>query len=242
MPRWSRWWMTMRRRPRGRKGELRARGRTSCSPTMPRTSTSGVGAREGGWVWGAGCGGLGGGFPAASVLPPLAPPHTHYVLAGSVFWLPYLPASPMSPIRLERLEFLISRRPELLNSVMLRQNPHNVAEWHKRVKLFDGNPTKQVGFTSFLPHTRVLPTLSPTPLNIHTISYFLLPSQILTYTEAVKTVDIDKAIGKPHSLWCAFAKFYERHGDVPNGRVVFEKAIQVRCRMRDRGGEKRGGR
>ena len=133
----------------------------------------------------------------------------------------------MSPIRLERLEFLISRRPELLNSVMLRQNPHNVAEWHKRVKLFDGNPTKQVGFTSFLPHTRVLPTLSPTPLNIHTISYFLLPSQILTYTEAVKTVDIDKAIGKPHSLWCAFAKFYERHGDVPNGRVVFEKAIQV---------------
>jgi predicted GH43/DUF377 family glycosyl hydrolase len=40
-------------------------------------------------------------------------------------------------------------------------------------------------------------------------------------------VDIDKAIGKPHSLWCAFAKFYERHGDVPNARVVFEKAVQV---------------
>ena len=198
-----------------------------------RCGGPGGGLGVGGWVWGAGrrvSGGKRRG-PGLStrpcVLPPLAPPHTHYVLAGSVFWLPYLPASPMSPIRLERLEFLISRRPELLNSVMLRQNPHNVAEWHKRVKLFDGNPTKQVGFTSFLPHTRVLPTLSPTPLNIHTISYFLLPSQILTYTEAVKTVDIDKAIGKPHSLWCAFAKFYERHGDVPNGRVVFEKAIQV---------------
>jgi pre-mRNA-splicing factor SYF1 len=27
---------------------------------------------------------------------------------------------------------------------MLRQNPHNVAEWHKRVKLFAGDPTKQV--------------------------------------------------------------------------------------------------
>ncbi len=46
--------------------------------------------------------------------------------------------------RLARLEYLISRRPELLNSVMLRQNPHNVAEWHKRVKLFEGNPTKQI--------------------------------------------------------------------------------------------------
>ena len=41
---------------------------------------------------------------------------------------------------------------------MLRQNPHAVHEWHKRVKLFTGNPTKQ----------------------------------ILTYTEAVKTVDPDK--------------------------------------------------
>ena len=38
-------------------------------------------------------------------------------------------------LRLARLEFLIARRPELLNSVMLRQNPHNVSEWHKRVKV-----------------------------------------------------------------------------------------------------------
>ena len=29
-------------------------------------------------------------------------------------------------LRLERLEWLIARRPELLSSVMLRQNPHNV--------------------------------------------------------------------------------------------------------------------
>lgn len=43
-----------------------------------------------------------------------------------------------------------------------------------------------------------------------------------------QTVDVEKALGKPHSLWCAFAKFYERHGDVPNARVIFEKAVQVR--------------
>jgi pre-mRNA-splicing factor SYF1 len=30
-------------------------------------------------------------------------------------------------LRLERLEWLYSERPKLLNSVMLRQNPHNVA-------------------------------------------------------------------------------------------------------------------
>lgn len=40
-------------------------------------------------------------------------------------------------------------------------------------------------------------------------------------------MDPDKAIGKPHSLWCAFAKFYERHGDVPNARIIFQKATEV---------------
>ncbi|MCL7025668.1 hypothetical protein MKW94_007057 [Papaver nudicaule] len=47
-------------------------------------------------------------------------------------------------LRLARLEHLTDRRPELLNSVLLRQNPHNVAEWHKRVELFEGNPAKQI--------------------------------------------------------------------------------------------------
>jgi hypothetical protein len=60
--------------------------------------------------------------------------------------------------RLARLEHLMDRRPELLSSVMLRQNPHNVHEWHKRVKLFEGNPMRQ----------------------------------IITFTEAVKTVDVEK--------------------------------------------------
>jgi pre-mRNA-splicing factor SYF1 len=32
---------------------------------------------------------------------------------------------------------------------------------------------------------------------------------ITTYTEAVQTVDPKIASGKPHTLWCEFAKFYE---------------------------------
>jgi pre-mRNA-splicing factor SYF1 len=40
-------------------------------------------------------------------------------------------------------------------------------------------------------------------------------------------VDADRAIGKPHSLWCTFAKLYERHGDIANARIIFEKAVQV---------------
>lgn len=51
-------------------------------------------------------------------------------------------------LRLARFEELIARRPLLLNSVLLRQNPHNVHEWHKRVKLYEGNP-RQVTLTAF---------------------------------------------------------------------------------------------
>lgn len=42
-------------------------------------------------------------------------------------------------MRLARIEFLMDKRPLLLNSVVLRQNPHNVHEWHKRAKLFKEN-------------------------------------------------------------------------------------------------------
>ncbi|KND00377.1 mRNA splicing protein SYF1 [Spizellomyces punctatus DAOM BR117] len=39
-------------------------------------------------------------------------------------------------LRLARFEKLMERRPFLVNDVILRQNPHNVAEWEKRVDLW----------------------------------------------------------------------------------------------------------
>ncbi|KAF7801355.1 pre-mRNA-splicing factor SYF1 [Senna tora] len=102
-------------------------------------------------------------------------------------------------LRLARFDHLLNRRPELANSVLLRQNPHNVEQWHRRLKLFEGNPTKQ----------------------------------ILTYTEAVRTVDPMKAVGKPHTLWVAFAKLYENHKDLANARVIFDKAVQVNYKTVD---------
>jgi hypothetical protein len=38
-----------------------------------------------------------------------------------------------------------------------------------------------------------------------------------------------QAVGKPHTLWIAFATFYEKHGDIANARVIFDKASQVGC-------------
>ncbi len=42
-----------------------------------------------------------------------------------------------------------------------------------------------------------------------------------------------QAVGKPHTLWVAFAKFYERHGDIANARVIFDKATQVELKYMD---------
>ena len=96
-------------------------------------------------------------------------------------------------LRLARLEHLMQRRPELLSSIMLRQNPHNVHEWVKRVGLFEGDPTRQV----------------------------------LTFTEAVKTISPERSVGRLHTLWIAFARFYEAHDDVANARAIFERATAV---------------
>ncbi|CAJ0575897.1 unnamed protein product, partial [Mesorhabditis spiculigera] len=40
---------------------------------------------------------------------------------------------------MERYEHLLARRPLLVNSVMLRQNPHNTHEWLNRVQLYEGH-------------------------------------------------------------------------------------------------------
>lgn len=97
-------------------------------------------------------------------------------------------------LKMARFEDLMDRRPLLLNSVLLRQNPHNVAEWHKRVQLYEGKP--------------------------HEI--------INTYTEAVQTVDPKLAVGKLHTLWVDFAKFYEKNKQIDDSRIVFEKGTQVK--------------
>jgi pre-mRNA-splicing factor SYF1 len=43
----------------------------------------------------------------------------------------------------------------------------------------------------------------------------------------VTTVDPQKATGKPHTLWVSFARFYEKHGDMANARVIFEKGTSI---------------
>jgi len=41
-----------------------------------------------------------------------------------------------SDLRIARYENLIARQPLLVNSVLLRQNPHNIPNWLKRAELY----------------------------------------------------------------------------------------------------------
>lgn len=102
-------------------------------------------------------------------------------------------------MRLARIEHLLEKRPELLNSVVLRQNPHNVFEWHKRIKLFKSDPKRA----------------------------------LMTYMEAIKTIDPTLAVGKLSGLWLSFARHYEKAGDTSSARTVFEKAINVEFKSVD---------
>lgn len=140
----------------------------------------------------------------------------------------------------------MERRPELLSSVMLRQNPHNVHEWHKRVKLFAGNANKQI-----LTYTEAVTTVdvhkvgdSGTVLSVTVLALFLPLKPRLQLLYACRLcfgkISLDQhfdrwalldvqAIGKVYTLWTGFARFYERHGDLENARVIFDKATQVRA-------------
>lgn len=59
-------------------------------------------------------------------------------------------------LKMLRFEQLMDRRPFLLNDVLLRQNPHNVAEWEKRVGLW-GNNKAQIVQT----YTDAIATINP---------------------------------------------------------------------------------
>lgn len=117
-------------------------------------------------------------------------------------------------LRLARFEYLMERRLLLLNSVLLRQNPHNVPEWHKRVQLYEGKLHTICHFVAF-------------PLT-NCCHFIGKPHDIInTYTEAVQTVQPKLAVGKLHTLWVEFAKFYEKNDQLDDARVVFEKATQI---------------
>ena len=101
--------------------------------------------------------------------------------------------------KLLRLENLLHRRPFLLSSVLLRQNPHNVYEWLNYIKCCE--------FDEYL--------------------------IVQAFSDAVSTVNPQKAFGKPHKLWVEFAKYYEKSGDLDSANKIFNRATNCEYKSAD---------
>lgn len=111
-------------------------------------------------------------------------------------------------LRMARLEYIMDMRPVWLNSVVLRQNPNNVHEWHKRAKILMGGGDKDKDEADERD----------------------IQAGLLCYLEAVRTIDSKKAQGRLSGLWLAIARLYEGNDDMQNARTVLRKATEVNYR------------
>uniref|UniRef100_A0A8D2PTN4 XPA binding protein 2 n=1 Tax=Zosterops lateralis melanops TaxID=1220523 RepID=A0A8D2PTN4_ZOSLA len=109
-------------------------------------------------------------------------------------------------LRLARFERLMARRPLLLNSVLLRQNPHNVHEWHKRVALHQGQPDKVRGHWGHVPNV-------PCPQ----------ARSILSRATRVQFRRVEDLA----AVWCEFGELELRHQNHQEALRVLRKATAL---------------
>ena len=50
---------------------------------------------------------------------------------------------------------------------------------------------------------------------------------IKTFTEAIQTIDPQKAFGKASKVWVKFAQFYEEYDELQNANLIYHKASQL---------------
>ncbi|CAI9716217.1 pre-mRNA-splicing factor SYF1-like [Octopus vulgaris] len=130
-------------------------------------------------------------------------------------------------LRLARLEHLMDRRPRLLNSVLLRQNPHNVHEWHKRIKLFEGKPREVINT-----YTEAVQTVDP---KLATGKLYTLWVEFAKFYENAQQIDdariiFEKAIKVPFkhvvdiaSVWCEWAELEIRNENYENALKLMQR-------------------
>ncbi|KAF1744170.1 hypothetical protein MXB_956, partial [Myxobolus squamalis] len=135
---------------------------------------------------------------------------------------------------MERYEDLMDRRPLLLNSVLLRQNKHNVNEWIKRTKLFEGRTIEII--RTF---TEAVQTVDPDYAVGHPnllwseFARFYDENHKLNEARAV----FEKGVLAPFkhvedlaNLWCDYAEMELRHNNFKEALRVLRKSTSVPTR------------
>ncbi|CAD6339703.1 unnamed protein product [Miscanthus lutarioriparius] len=143
-------------------------------------------------------------------------------------------------LNVAKLERLLERRPELLNRVQLRQNPHEVQAWHERVKIFHTDPARQAAA-----YAEALSTIDPmkTPGKPHTLwlafakmyeGRGLLDSAREVFRRATQ-VNF-KAVDDLAAVWCEWAEMELRHDNHETAidlirQATSEPSVEVRRRV-----------
>merc|ERR1712226_1676781 len=127
-----------------------------------------------------------------------------------------------------RFEDLMERRPLLLNSVLLRQNPHNVPEWQKRVTLLEGKPREIIQT-----YTEAVQTIDPKQA---VGKLYTLWVNFAKFYEENKQLDdsriiFEKATHGPYvkveelaSVWCEWVKMELRHDNHEQCLTLLQRA------------------
>uniref|UniRef100_A0A8C7YE82 Pre-mRNA-splicing factor SYF1 n=1 Tax=Oryzias sinensis TaxID=183150 RepID=A0A8C7YE82_9TELE len=134
-------------------------------------------------------------------------------------------------LRLARFEQLIARRPLLLNSVLLRQNPHNVHEWHKRVKLYEGTPRQIINtFTEAVQTVDPMKaTGKPHSLWVCFAKFYEENDQLddaRTIFEKATKVNF-KQVDDLAAVWCEYGEMELRHENYDQALRILRKATAI---------------
>lgn len=128
-----------------------------------------------------------------------------------------------------RLEDVLERRPELVSSVKLRQNPHNVHEWLQRVKLYKETPEKVI--RSF---TEAVMTVDPLKAEGRFWTLWVAFAKFYESHDDLENarVILDRAtnvnfrsVDDLASVWCEWIEMELRHREYDEALKVSRRAV-----------------
>lgn len=142
---------------------------------------------------------------------------------------------------MERLEILTKRRPMLLSDVWLRQNPHNVHEWHKRARMYK---QEKDAVNVVNTYTKAIQTVDPWQASNGSSQTLWLA--FARYYEDAKDLSsarsvLEKAVENPEAfrraedlaaVWCEYAEMELRCSEPARSLDVLRRAVQIPERKR----------
>ncbi|CAD5235659.1 unnamed protein product [Bursaphelenchus xylophilus] len=129
---------------------------------------------------------------------------------------------------INRFEHLMERRPLLLNSVLLRQNPNNVREWINRIQLYDGFFDEQVETFE-----KAVKTVDPKQQTGNLSDLWTYFAGLLERNEKIQETKkiFERAVVVPFAkvdelaqVWCKYVEFELLHRDYDAAIYLLKRA------------------